>query len=248
LLTDLRSNNWASLLILCGFPADSPAQQLRTVGLRDARKRLKSFITSGATEADLDLLIDLRDGVVHAAVNDEVEERVLVAFVHQADAMLADLNKSRADFWADQLDVVDVLVADATDKVRHRVQLALARAKAAFVQEYGGMSDEMRDVIKNTPPSFDERHEAIAKCPACGSKGVATGEVELETEGGYDADGVARAWAFLMFTPETFSCQLCGLRLASQAELAEAGVPHQWVLPGLDASDYLAWDWGEDYG
>jgi hypothetical protein len=245
MLTELKPNNWPSLLILCGFPEDRPRQQLRTVGLRDARLRLKSFVTSGATEADLDLIIDLRDGVVHAAVNDEVEERLLVAFVKQADAMLADLNKSRADFWADQLDVVDALVADATDKVRHRVQLAVARAKAAFAQEYGGMSDEMRDVIKNTPPPFDERHEAIAKCPACGSKGVASGDAKMDTQ--RRPDGDAPDWVFLVFAPVTLSCQACGLRLNTQAELAVAGVPDEWVLPGLDASDYLAWNWGEDY-
>lgn len=52
-----------------------------------------------ASEVDLALLIDLRDGVVHAAVNEEIEERLLVAFVQQADASLADLRRNRADFW-----------------------------------------------------------------------------------------------------------------------------------------------------
>src|SRR5918994_2133066 len=74
LLAELRpgANNWLSLLVLCGYPEGRP-RQLRTVGLREALERAKTFFTSVAPELDLALLVDLRDGVVHAAVNDEVE-------------------------------------------------------------------------------------------------------------------------------------------------------------------------------
>jgi hypothetical protein len=99
-------------VLLCGFTEGKP-KQLRTVGLREARARAKAFFDSEASEDDLDLLIDLRDGVVHAAVSDEVEERLLVAFVQQVDATLLDINKSRADFWSNRLDVVDAWVANA---------------------------------------------------------------------------------------------------------------------------------------
>jgi hypothetical protein len=182
LLAELKAgqNNWASLALLSGFPEGEP-KQLRTVGLREAHSRLRTFVSSVASETDLALLIDLRDGVVHAAVNDEVEERLLVAFVQQADVMLVDLNKSRSDFWADWLDMVDALVADATDKLKHRVQLKLATAKAAFAEKYSGMSDEMRDAIKKMTPPFDESHEATANCPACGSQSIASGSVRMDT-------------------------------------------------------------------
>jgi hypothetical protein len=99
LLAELKPgpHNRASLLLLCGFPEGRP-KQLRTVSLREARERAKSFFSSAASEADLALLIDLRDGVVHAAVDEEVEERLIVAFVQQADATLADMSRPRAAF------------------------------------------------------------------------------------------------------------------------------------------------------
>jgi hypothetical protein len=247
LLAELKSgpSNWASLALLSGFPEGEP-KQLRTVGLRDAHIRLRTFVSSVASETDLALLINLRDGAVHAALNDEVEERLLVAFVQEAEVMLADLNKSRSDFWADWLDMVDALVADATDKVRHRVQLKLATAKAAFAGKYSGLSDEVRNVIKMMTPSFDERHEAIADCPACGSQSVASGGAKMDTHP--HPDGVSPDWVFLVFAPVTLSCHQCGLRLTSQAVLTAAGVPDEWVLPGLDGVDYVAWDRGEDFG
>ena len=120
LLTELRSgpNNWQSLLLLCGVAEGRP-NSLRTVGLREARERAKSFVKSLAPEADLALLIDLRDGVVHTALDEEVEERLLVAFVQQADAILADMSRPREEFWRERLDVVDALLADASDRVAY---------------------------------------------------------------------------------------------------------------------------------
>jgi hypothetical protein len=174
LLTELRpgQNNWASLVLLCGYSEGRP-KQLRTVGLREARERAKTFFTSGASDADLDLLIDLRDGVMHAAMDDEIEERLLVAFVQQADATLADMGKSRTVFWGDKLGMVDALLADASDKVAHLVQVKLAAAKAAFEKKYAEVTSEMRDLIKKMTPYFDETAEAEAECPACGARGVA---------------------------------------------------------------------------
>ena len=54
---------------------DQPLRQVRTVSLRHALQRVKFFVVSAASEIDLQMLVDLRDGTVHAAMNDEVEER-----------------------------------------------------------------------------------------------------------------------------------------------------------------------------
>jgi hypothetical protein len=249
LLAELKAgpNNWASLALLCGYSEATPTK-LRTVGLREARDRAKTFVKSVADESDLALLVDLRDGVVHAAVDVEVEERLLVAFVQQSDAILADMRTPRAFFWAGQLSVVDALLADASDKVAYRVQVKLATAKAASAAKYREIPAEVREFIKGMTPLFDEMKEAIADCPACGAQGVARGDMEVDAEAEADRDGVMYASALLVFTPVTFSCQQCGLRLTSQAELAAAGVPHHWERPELDVSNYLAWDWGEDFG
>ena len=149
LLTELRSEaNFYSLLCLLGMSAGQPERQIRTVGLRDALQRVKSFVNSVAPDADLRTLIDLRDGTVHAAMNHEVEERLLVAFVQHADALLADLGRDRSGFWDGQLEVVDALLTDASDKVKHRVEVMLASARAQFKQRYGKEPAELVEHVQ----------------------------------------------------------------------------------------------------
>jgi hypothetical protein len=206
------------------------------------------LVKSLAPEADLALLIDLRDGVVHAALDEEVEERLLVAFVQQADAILADMSKPRADFWTEQLDVVDALLADASDRVTHRVNVKLVAAKAAFIQKYGEMSDELRDLFRRMAPGTDLRDEAVADCPACGSVGVAEGEYWVDGDVEFDQHGEPYSWSVVKLTAEKFSCAQCGLRLTAQPELAAAGMQQVWEMPELSPSDFVAQDWGEDYG
>jgi hypothetical protein len=239
LLSELKPgpNNWQSLLLLCGFAEGRP-NQLRTVGLREARERLKTFVSSAASEADLALLINLRDGVVHAAVDEEVEERLLVAFVQQADACLVDMSRSRYDFWAERVDVVDALLANASDKVTHRVQVKLAAARAAFVEKYGEVLEELFQLIRKMPPQFDQMQEAVAECPVCGSQGVAGGEMSVDVAGDHEDD----VWAWVHFDPTGFSCPMCGLRLDTQAEVVAAGIPAGWDLPDLDPYGFMPRD------
>ena len=78
----------------------------------------------------------MRNGVIHAAEGAEVEERILTAFVEQAEALLADFGRERGDFWKGQLSVVNELLAGATDKVRLRVQMKLAAAEAMLNRLY----------------------------------------------------------------------------------------------------------------
>jgi len=76
---------------------------VRTVGLSGALERAGRFVSSKAAKDDLGILVDMRNGIVHAAEGAEVEERILAAFVQQADALLADLGRDREDFWGGQL-------------------------------------------------------------------------------------------------------------------------------------------------
>jgi hypothetical protein len=245
LLAELKpgQNDWESLVLLCGFPEGKP-RQLRTVGLREAHSRLRTFVTSVASEHDLGLLIDLRDGVVHAALNEEVEERLLVAFVQQADAMLTDMDtKWRRIFWGEWSAVVTALVAQASDETKHRVAIKLAAAKAAFSDKYGGMSSEMQGLIGRVEPrSFYDWDEAATDCPACDSRGIAKGTFWLDEVEDYDKEtGEPWVWGMVKFTPDASSCPLCGLRLTNTAELAEAGVPADWNVPEIDVAEFDAY-------
>lgn len=237
LLTEMKNEgSVSSLLRLLGITAREMPPQLRTVSLRNAYDRAKRFVTSSASDRDLQTLFDMRDGTIHAAQNDEVEERLVVAFVQHADALLADLGHDRATFWGAQLDVVDALLADASDKVAHGVAVKLAAARANFERRYGEEPVEVLCLVRRlaSPQSLGTGQER-AYCPACESPGVASGYKEVEWGYEGDEDVTFRATSgIVFFTAEAFACGVCGLRLDLEAELTAAGMESRWEIEGAD--------------
>jgi hypothetical protein len=134
LIGELRGeDSFRSLLLLLGITVGSTPPPRRTIGLRGALQRARLLVTSNASWDHLMTLADMRDGTVHAAANDEVEEQLIVAFVQHADALLADLGRDRGEFWGPQLSVANTLLTDASNRVAHRVQVRLAAARARLV-------------------------------------------------------------------------------------------------------------------
>jgi hypothetical protein len=81
LLAELKGEqSVASLAWLLEIDGAKLPPKVRTVGLSDALSRTDSFVTSTAAREDLQTLVDMRNGVVHAAQNAEIEGRILAAF------------------------------------------------------------------------------------------------------------------------------------------------------------------------
>jgi hypothetical protein len=227
--------NWSALRFLAGLP-DPPIDSLRTVGVREALRRTNTFFTSAATTSDVNLLFDLRDGVVHAGFDQAVEERLLVAFIKQADSCLLDLGRERTAFWGNQLAVADALVVDATDKARQRVEIKLGAARARFVEKLGELSSEVQAAVRLVSPGATDVDEMEHECPACGSVGVATGVHRVVDDYEVGRDGVVEGTSWAVFRPESFACGVCGLRLTSSDEIELANMDTEWDSP-LDPLD-----------
>jgi hypothetical protein len=183
---------------------------------------------SKVADKDLRTLVGMRDGTVHAAENAEVEERLVVAFVQQADEFLDDLGRDRAVFWGPHLAVVDALLADASDKLAYRVQLKLAAAHANFELRYGGQPAEILELVRRlAKPQVLDNQEERAPCPSCESPAVAIGYHDVEWDYERDKDGgivrpvAVAAW----FIADVFVCGVCGLEVGTAAELDAAGMP-----------------------
>ena len=231
-----------------------PTAKIRTVGLTEALARAARFVRSKADKDDLQLLIDMRNGVVHAAVDTEVEERMLAAFIQQADALLNELGRNREDFWGGQIPVVDEFLKDASDKVKHRVDVRVAGAAAMLSSRYATEGQAvilaLQAVSKLAPLADDQRHH---KCPVCDSFGVATGTHDVAWEAGdwdKETGEVTNADASVWFSADSFRCPVCGLRLDSQAEI-DACFDPVWEIEDADWRDYdpdneLPEDW-RDY-
>lgn len=209
--------------------------------MAQALKRIDRFVKFKTDDRDLDTLVDMRNGIVHAAGNVEVEERILAAFVQRADVLLEDLGRDRKDFWGGQLAVVDALLKDANDKLAHRVEVRLAAADAWLEHRYATEGKAVLDVVRALSKSaVPPRSERFRQCPVCGSQGIATGEHSVEyepadwdKETGEVTDVAPEVW----FSARSFRPNVCGLRLDSQAEMDKVFDP-VWEIEDADWREY----------
>jgi hypothetical protein len=89
LLAELKGDSSVgSLIALLRIEGAGAPAKIRTVGLTEALSRMGRFVRSKAARDDLQTLVDIRNGIVHAAEDTEVEERILTAFVQQADSLI----------------------------------------------------------------------------------------------------------------------------------------------------------------
>jgi len=246
LVADLKNlsavNTLAWLLRVNGA---KPVLRVRTVGLWDALVRVRLLVPSMVTDDDLKTLVDMRDGVVHAAQEAEMETQVLTAFIQQAETLLADLGRERAEFWAGQLGVVNALLTKATDEIAYEVAVKLAAAKASYSRDGTVDPREARKVRLARRLSKSALHpyiEGPMRCPVCPSNGVAIGEYDVDFEADdwdKDTGDVANVAATVWFVVDRFYCSNCGLRLDNPAELAEAKVTLRWEIEGASWIDYV---------
>ena len=126
------------------------------MSLRDALERVQKLVPSTASMSDLAMLAGMRDGTVHAALTDEVEERILAAFVQHCDVLLTDLGVDRAEFWGGRLSVVDALLAEASDRVAHRVAVKLAAARARLAARVAGEDPRLSQLARQLADTRNE--------------------------------------------------------------------------------------------
>ena len=241
-----RDSSINSLIGLLGLESTNVPVKIRTVGLSEALHRMERFARSKASKNDLQILVDMRDGIVHAAEDAEVEERILTAFVQHTDSLLADLGRERSDFWNGHLTVVNALLKDASDKIAHRVNVRLAAAAAMLERRYATEGEAviaaLRTLSKSAPLGADQRFHP---CSVCDSHGIATGGHSVEwvaDDWDKETGEVTNAAGEVWFSAQKFRCPVCNLRLDSGAEIDKVFDP-VWEIEGADWRDYEPQDW-----
>lgn len=245
-----RDSSFNSLIGLLGIEGAAVPLKIRTIGLSEALHRMDRFARSKAAREDLQTLVDMRDGIVHAADGAEVEDRILAAFVQHTDGLLADLGRERGDFWNGQLAVVDAFLQDASDKIAHRVEVRLAAAAAMLERRYAtegeAVMTALRTLSKSYPLADDQRFHP---CPVCDSHGIATGVHSVEwvpDDWDKETGEVTNAYGEVWFIAQKFHCPVCNLRLDSGAEIEKAQIGTSWEIEDADWRDYASDEW-RDY-
>ena len=249
LLADLKGGSpIGSLIGLLRMEGASVPPKIRTVGLSEALARAGLFIRPKADTDDLQILTNMRNGIVHAAEDAEVEERILAAFAQQADAFLTDLGRDRDDFWRGQLPVVDALLKEASDKLAHRIEVKLAAAAAMLERRKATEGEEVISLLRAVNKSASlTATQRLHKCPVCDSFGTATGEHTVDwdvADWDKETGNVTSVAPTVWFSAQAFHCPVCGLHLDSQAEIDKCSDP-VWEIEDADWRDYEPADDGD---
>lgn len=240
LLVELRDSpiNEASLLALARVkPFDS--DRLRTIGVERALERLRNLAVVSGNRAELSLLIDLRNGHTHLAQNAAEDEDLLLAFITQTEAILADLSVEPSAFWMDMVEFVATTKEQGIEKVTRTVRRKIVQSEAIFAEKISGMSAEIVAQLREDPPALLDLEDSV-RCPVCSSWGASTGENQMAYD---EEDGVVSMW--VEFWAENFRCPNCLLVLKSESEMEAAGM-ETVIVSDRDPGDYFEYDVGDD--
>jgi hypothetical protein len=128
--------DFESLLHACGegAVARKPRTRMKTVSAREAISRAGRFVAGiEPPDPDLELLILVRDGVIHLAdpTPDEIEG-VLIAYLKASEALRAELDIAGAEYWGEFLDLVETALKENVKKAHLHVESVLAIARKEF--------------------------------------------------------------------------------------------------------------------
>lgn len=256
----IAANDFDSLLHGCEQPrhARKPRSRMKTIAMREALDRAGQVIPAVENlRASLQLLADVRNGVVHAGqLEPEAEASVLIPFLRACDHLLAGMPQGdRASFWGDFLEIVDARLSESTEAAKVRVIDAIAVARMVFEERYSSMDSAVREaVLSSIEEGYDptKYEEELVGCPACARRALVQGSYDVDWEADWDyADGeayIAGAYPVVTFSPGRLECRACGLSIEGEEELSAAEVPPSWKLEDVDPEDFyeLDYDW-DDY-
>lgn len=169
-------------------------------------------------------MVELRNGEIHLGGRANVDDRVLVAFLRQIDACLQDLELTREKYWGEHSGIVEAFLSKESDRVKKLVAQKISQSQYQFKTFIAQYSDEVKEVILRGVPRPVIGEEPYP-CPVCKAVGSALGDHEIGWEVDFYDDGeVENATETVNFIANGYRCNVCGLHLSSEEELAEAGL------------------------
>ncbi|MFJ3665081.1 hypothetical protein ACIPSE_01355 [Streptomyces sp. NPDC090106] len=229
-LLEMRNGNPDMLLYLGGH-LELSEDKVRTVGAKDAIKRLR---TLGILPPDpqLDMLIELRNGTAHTSTGDRAKS-LLPAFVESSWILLKKVDIDIGDFWERWSSAVIIAVDEQRSEVERDVEIRIRQSWHRFEDRFAGLPDTARERAlaqpSSTPYPFDMSHFrgpnrshyyilATVGCPCCG------GTAMLQVQPSRDTKLDPRLHM------DALHCPFCLLSLESAAEVKAAGVQNPWAL------------------
>ncbi|OIJ68467.1 hypothetical protein [Streptomyces mangrovisoli] len=230
-LVEMRNGN-ADLLLYFGGDLELDAAKVRTVGAKEALGRLRRMGVL-QPDAQLDLLIELRNGTAHTSVGDQART-LLPTLAETTTILLTALGTRFEVFWGRWSRAVVTAVDTQLDEIRRDVEIRIDQARHLFEDRFKDLPEgTMAHVRTASEPDvaspepvvaamwLDELptggfyfHLATVDCPAC--KGPATARILPSPA--HNIPGTA----------DMLHCGLCHLNLTGQDEVKACGIGNPW--------------------
>lgn len=250
--TLIAESDFDSLLHAAGQSrhARRPPQRVKSISMQDALKRCGQLLPGVLQlDSDLELLREIRNGVVHLGLAAEKAEALLIPFLQAAQLLLDELDQSSWVYFGNKTEWVEDSLARAREGKEKDVKEKVSLAKKAFASRFQAMETPWRDqVLQMTVASYEvdglETH--LYECPACGTQGLTAGHVSPDYEVDEEVKhGEFMVYAYLKsveFLPDEFECKACGLALDGKAEIVAGGIPSSWELEDVDEALLSEWE------
>jgi hypothetical protein len=217
---------------------------VRTIGANEAVKRVRMLLDIETDSSELNRVLEVRNGTVHAGLFDETGTRqLLTVALRYCDEVYEALGVPPTGRYGDHDAVVDTLVEQAWTDVEHEVlrqtEAARARLHALMIQipesERAAVAEARQSTLSRL--MFQQDHSDpgetwagdLVDCPVCKHPdALVTGPLRLEQEMvKYDSHDhpedleITGIWIDLA----RFTCGVCGLTLLREEEVRHLGLP-----------------------
>jgi hypothetical protein len=226
-LLEMGNRTNPDLLLYFGGHLDMEPDKIKTVGARDAVKRLRTLKVLPPS-SQLDKLIELRNGTAHTSGGDEAKA-LLPTLAETIAILLKDVGLSIEQFWRRWTSAVNVAVDKQRDTIQRDVEIRIKQARHFFEDRFKDLPEDAIAQVLTTSelylsrfdPGLDTRwldelptgghyyYVATVDCPAC--RGPATVRL-LPSEKGTVPTSM-----------DILHCNLCDLYLTGLDEVKASG-------------------------
>ncbi|MFD0210802.1 hypothetical protein ACFVH9_17115 [Streptomyces hirsutus] len=199
------------------------ASKVRTIGAMEAIARLRALEVL-PIDQQLNLLIEVRNGVAHTASGDQAKA-LMPVLAQTVELLLKDLDRPLDAFWGRWTTVVRLAVDRVRSKVYRDVQVRVRQARHTFEDRFAGLPRQAKELVLSAPVPQDEEpigpitlddQEVVlwpvgAACPACSGRSAVF------------YDKIASSPTASLLVPTSMRCFICQLELNSRDEIDASG-------------------------
>lgn len=232
----------ADMVLYLGGDLELSMDKVRTVGAKDAIARLRR-LTVLKPDAQLDMLIELRNGVAHTSSGGAEAREMISPLARTIETLLDHLDVELETFWDRWTEAVRVALDEQRSEVERSVQVRIRQARNRFADRFDGLPEGLKERALRTPEPGEGQvligpltaklgektlfSAGSVPCPACESSALLT----LFPISSSDTGKV--------LSPGWFKCRMCGLELKSLEEIEASGADtEKAMLPSTITVSY----------